>query len=145
LSPVRPSAHLCIETSSPSAGLVRVAVTGEIDLATAGEFYAALFGVLSTRLPARVDVDLAGVTFMDCTGLTVLVLVRRAASRIGCQLRVGDTQPIVRRVLELTGLLGVLTAAFAPAPLAPAGPASAASVAPDPAAVTQLSSWPAAA
>jgi hypothetical protein len=45
---------------------------------------------------------------MDCTGLTVLVVARDAALRTGCQLRITNPQPIVRRVLELTGLLGVL-------------------------------------
>lgn len=52
-----------------------------------------------------------------------LILTRRArdaALRTGCQLRIMNPQRIVRRVLELTGLLGVLTATFDRAPLLPA-------------------------
>jgi anti-anti-sigma regulatory factor len=82
--------------------------------------------VVSARIPHGVEIDLAGVTFMDCTGLGVLVAARQAVLRTGGHLRVTNPQPIVRSVLELTGLLGVLTAAFDQAPPAPAKPESAA-------------------
>lgn len=119
-SPVTPLVQLRIDTSCPSPAFVRVAVVGEIDLATAGVLHDGLHSVLSGQLPDRVEVDLAGVSFMDCTGLTVLIVARDAALRTGCQLRITNPQPIVRRVLELTGLLGVLAATFDRAPLLPA-------------------------
>jgi anti-anti-sigma factor len=87
-------------------------VVGEVDLATAHLLRDRLLGVLHEQAPAVVEVDLAGVTFLDCTGISVLVAVRNAAIRAGGQLRVANPQPIVRRVLELTGLLGVLTTAI---------------------------------
>ena len=55
---------------------------------------------------------------MDCGGLTALVVAGNVAARTGCQLRITNPQPVVRRVLELTGLLEVLTADFDQAPLA---------------------------
>jgi anti-anti-sigma factor len=55
-------------------------------------------------------VDLAGVTFLDCTGISALVIVRNAARRTGGQVRITHPQPVVRRLLDVTGLLGPLTA-----------------------------------
>jgi anti-anti-sigma factor len=117
LSPVTPLAQLRIDASCPSPGTVRVAVVGEIDLSTVDVLHAGLLGVLSAQLPHRIEVDLARVTFMDCGALTVLVVVGTAAARTGCQLRITNPQPIVRRVLDLTGLLDVLTARFDQTPL----------------------------
>jgi len=119
-SAVAPSAQLRIDTFSPAPGTVRVAVVGEIDLANTDVLQARLLGVLSAKLPDRVEVDLAGVTFLDCGGLTVLVVVGKAAACTGCQLRITNPQSIVHRVLGLTGLLGVLTARFDPPSLVPA-------------------------
>jgi anti-anti-sigma regulatory factor len=48
--------------------------------------------------------------WLDCTGIGALVAVYNTALRSGCQLRVSHPLPIVGRVLELTGLLSVLTA-----------------------------------
>jgi anti-anti-sigma factor len=115
-SPVTPSTQLRINTNCPSPGTVRVAVIGEIDLSTADLLRARLFNVLSALHPDRVEVDLAGVTFMDCGGLSALIVAGKVAARTGCQLRITNPQPIVRRVLDLTGLLGVLTAGSGEAP-----------------------------
>jgi anti-anti-sigma factor len=112
IPPLIPSAQLSIHTSNVIPGTVRVAVAGEIDLSNAGALLAGLLAVLSAQLPERIDVDLAKVTFMDCGGLTVLVAVGKAAARTRCRLRITNPQPIVRRVLDLTGLLDVLTARF---------------------------------
>jgi STAS domain len=72
--------------------------------------------------------------FLDCTGLGVLVAVRNAAVRAGGQMRVSHPRPIVRRVLEVTGLLGVFTA---PTIVPAAGSGYPSRVGPTPAGVTQ--------
>lgn len=114
--------QLLIEARCLSPGAVAVDVAGEIDLSTTNSLHAALLGALFPGLPHRLEVDLAGVTFMDCGGLTVLVLIGDAAARVGCQLRVTNPQPVVRRLLDLSGLLGPLTARFDPAPCRPLSP-----------------------
>lgn len=116
-SPVTPPAQLSIDARCPTPGTVQVAVVGEIDLSTCDVLRVRLLNVLSALHPHRIEVDLAGVTFLDCGGLTVLVVLGQAAARAGCRLRIANPQPIVRRVLDLTGLLGVLTAGFDPAPV----------------------------
>jgi anti-anti-sigma factor len=135
LPPVTGLAQLHIDTSYPSPGTARVAVAGEVDLATTPVLRERLLRVLRDQRPDLLDVDLAGVTFLDCTGLGVLVAVRNAAIRAGRQMRVSHPQPIVRQVLEVTGLLGVFTAPTIVA--APTGSGYPSGVGPTPAAVTQ--------
>jgi anti-anti-sigma factor len=109
-SPVIPVPRLHISTIRSSPMLAQVAVVGEVDLATAKQLHDRLLVVLHDQAPAVVDVDLAGVSFLDCAGIGALVAVRNLAVDAGRQLRVSHPLLIVRRMLELTGLLGVLTA-----------------------------------
>jgi len=109
LSPVNVLTQLHIDTTYPLPDTARVAVVGEVDLATAAVLRDRLLNVLHDQAPGVLDVDLAGVTFLDCTGISALVAVRNAAVRTGRQMRVTRPQPFVRRVLGLTGLLGVFT------------------------------------
>ena len=120
ISPVTLSALASIDARCPSPRTARVAVVavvGEIDLSNSDVLRVRLLNVLSALRPHRIEVDLAGVTFMDCSGLTVLVALGQTAARTGCRLWITNPQPIVRRVLDLTGLLDVLTAGFDQAPL----------------------------
>jgi len=109
---VDPSAQLRIDVSRPSPNAARVTVTGEIDLSTADMLRAGLLDVMSAPYPDRIEIDLAGLTFMDCGGITNLVVAGDHALRNGCQLRVTNPRPIVRRLLQLTGMLDALTAGF---------------------------------
>ena len=110
LSPVTALAQIHVATSCQSPTTTRVAVVGEVDLATALVLRDRLLNVLHEQTRAVLDVDLAGVTFLDCIGISALVAARNAAVQTGRQMRVTHPQPIVRRVLEMTGLLDVLTA-----------------------------------
>lgn len=110
LPAVTESPQLHITISCPSPTEVRVVVAGEIDLATQAVLRDGLLSALHDHGPAVVDVDLAGVTFLDCTGIGALVDVHSIALRSGCQLRVSHPQPIVGRVLKVTGVLSLLTA-----------------------------------
>ena len=109
LSPVTALTQLHIDTSWPSPAMAWVAVVGEVDLATAHLLRDWLLGVLREQAPAVLVVDLADVTFLDCTGISALVAVRNAALQAGGQMRASHPQPIVRRALDMTGLLGILT------------------------------------
>jgi anti-anti-sigma factor len=55
-----------------------------------------------------VEVHLGEVTFMDSAGIHTLVVLRDRADRAGARFVVRDASPPVRRVLELTGLAGIL-------------------------------------
>jgi anti-anti-sigma factor len=110
LSPVTALNQPHSDTTRPAPATVRVAVVGEIDLATAPVLRDRLLTVLREQTPAVLVVDLAGVTFLDCAGLGVLVDASNAAVHAGRRMRVSHPQPTVRRILDMAGLLGVLTA-----------------------------------
>ena len=96
-----------IRVEARAGGTVLVRPVGRLDLATAAALRSSLAAVLA-RGRRRLVVDLAGVPFLDLTGLAALVAGRRAARRAGGDLRLArpPTQP--RLVLELTGLGRVL-------------------------------------
>ncbi|MEV0569272.1 STAS domain-containing protein [Dactylosporangium sp. NPDC050588] len=91
-------------------GVVTVSAAGEIDMSTAGRLTAVLTRVLTGTRPSRLVVDLAGVRFMDSTGIGALVQARRLATTTGTALRVTNPSPIVTKVLQITGLFDALTA-----------------------------------
>ncbi|HEU0132380.1 MAG TPA: STAS domain-containing protein [Mycobacteriales bacterium] len=78
---------------------VVLAVSGEVDIATAPALRERLADVLATR--ADVVVDLADVPFMDSTGLGVLVASYNRAVAAGRRLVVARPQQIVRNALRL--------------------------------------------
>lgn len=89
-------------------GAVRLLVSGDVDVTAAGRFREYLAGALDLR-PAALTVDLGGVTFLDSTGLSALVYALHRASDAGIGLVVTNPRPQVRRLLEVTGMLAVLT------------------------------------
>jgi anti-anti-sigma factor len=92
----------CELQDDPPALLVR----GEIDAAGAPALRAALAELREVVGGDAVVLDLSEVTFMDSSGLAALV----DASSGGRRVEVRRPSPIVRRVIEMTGLDGLLLA-----------------------------------
>jgi anti-sigma B factor antagonist len=80
-----------------------VAVAGEIDLATAPELGAALDGIEGSP-GSTVHLDLAEVSFLDSSGISVLVDFRSRLETGGASLALHRASPTVQRVLEISGL-----------------------------------------
>jgi anti-anti-sigma factor len=95
-----------ISTSfGPSEHLITV--HGDLDLATVDQFREVAEKAL-TDLVGLLRIDLADMTFMDSTGIGVLVMIRNSVIANGVQTLVLENVPHqARRVLELTGLLDV--------------------------------------
>jgi anti-sigma B factor antagonist len=76
---------------------------GEIDLLTAPSISACLDQV--TGIPqVSLTLDLRPVTFLDCSGLSVLDRARRRVRDSGGHLRLEIDSPRILRLLRLTGL-----------------------------------------
>lgn len=97
---------------------VRVALTGECDLAVRDELHAALHAAVGVA--PLVVVDLAALAFLDSSGVHNLVMAHHAARDRGGRVVVVNATGAVAAVLDVTGV-GVL---LAPAVGDCAGPAA---------------------
>jgi anti-sigma B factor antagonist len=80
-----------------------VTVSGEVDVATAPAVRDCLDQVID-RDRGPVVADLSGVTFIDSTGLGVLIGAQQRCAVNGRPLRVVVVEPRIRKVFEITGL-----------------------------------------
>ena len=86
-----------------SDGIPVISVAGQLDISNAAALEQALARVAAAR-PRALIFDLSGLEFMDSAGVSVLV---RARAEVG-EVRLRNPTPIVRRLIEITGLSGIL-------------------------------------
>lgn len=98
-----------ISTQPGSDGAVRIVLRGEVDMATAEQIGEATDKALATDHPAEVVIDLTDVTFLDSTGMRILLTAQRTAGEQGVPLRVTGARGGVVTVLAVTGLLDLLS------------------------------------
>ena len=96
-----------LEVFTPAADVAVVVLFGEHDLTTKDTLRDTLESAIETY---RVIVtDLSDVLYVDSSTLAELLRADRTARRAGKQFRIQlGAEPIVRRVLEISGLLKVL-------------------------------------
>ena len=78
-------------------------LSGELDLISAGQFSTAIDTALGTH-PTSLILDASNLTFMDSSGIVLLI----SATQRAAEVQVRNPTPIVRRLIELTGLSEVL-------------------------------------
>ena len=88
-----------------------VAPAGELDLATVPDVEAALRG--AEPAPGQVVLDLSAVTFMDTSGLRLVLEEEKRAAERGSSFLIVPGPPSVQRIFELSGVADRLP--FAPA------------------------------
>ncbi len=92
-----------IDMAADPDGAPVVVLRGELDFATAPIAEASLAPVLQ-RAPERLVFDLTGVSFLDSSGIAVLVRSTHHANTVA----VRNPSDVVRRVIECTGLEATL-------------------------------------
>ena len=90
-------------------GAVTITLSGEIDHHGARAMMGELEEAIATLLPRKLTLDMSGVTFMDSSGIAVLLRVHRHMTQLGGTLTVTaiPTQP--RRVLDAAGVGRIIT------------------------------------
>lgn len=78
-----------------------LSIQGDVDASTVDELRTAL---ATCRKNGVVVIDLAGVPFIDSSGLGALVQASRATKDAGGQLRVANAGPAVARAAQYAGL-----------------------------------------
>ena len=86
-----------------------LSLTGEVDHHTARSMMTALEESVATLLPMRLTLDLSGVTFMDSSGIAVLLRAKRQMDGLGGTLRVTAIPQQSRRVLDAAGVGRIIT------------------------------------
>jgi anti-sigma B factor antagonist len=104
--------------AQPEPRGVRVCPIGEIDLATVGRVRRKIDECVAAGCE-RLVLDLRGVTFMDSTGLHLVLDAHAAAREEGWELLVIEGPGSVQRVFEVTGLRDRLPFVEAPPSLTP--------------------------
>lgn len=80
-----------------------VYLSGELDQTSAGQLSTAIGAALASH-PGRLVLDASGLTFMDSSGIALLASATQRVQEV----QVRDPSPIVRRLIELTGLSKIL-------------------------------------
>ena len=83
-------------------GVVIAAVTGDIDMSTVAGLRERLFALADGGQPLIVDLN--RVTFIDSTGLGVLIAAARRAAGRGASVHAVCSRPQTRKLLWLTGV-----------------------------------------
>jgi anti-anti-sigma factor len=89
------------------SGLRVLKLEGELDLSVASDFEREVIQSLD-RADDGVCIDLTDVSYLDSSSVRALLRAAEAASDSGKQLKVTGASGVTRRVLELTGVDGVL-------------------------------------
>lgn len=84
--------------------LITVAPEGDISLETVPVLREVLRQVVESHEKGRIDVDMNAVTFLDSSGIGVLVAAQRAATARGTSLMLREPGPMIRMVLQIAHL-----------------------------------------
>ena len=99
-----PGFAVVLDTPGPPP---RIVVRGEVDIATAGELAACMEQALELGPP--VLVDLSQVTFLDSTGLSVIVRALERYDYAEGSIQLIDPPPTVQRTLEITNIIDLVS------------------------------------
>jgi anti-anti-sigma factor len=100
--PMNASAYLAIITEFDGQRSV-LRLQGELDVSNREQLRRAISSALERHPPILV-VDLSGLRFTDCAGVSVLVWAHKRLAGQGHGLVITGPRPIVRRLLRLTDL-----------------------------------------
>ena len=88
-----------------------VSLSGELDLCTAPDVASRLRRLLQTSPVQTIVVDLAGLSYCDCTGLNVFANAQRDAELLDKRIVLVRARPILRRVFDSVQFGQVVTVA----------------------------------
>jgi anti-sigma B factor antagonist len=98
-----PTGPLRIRRARDELGVV-LELGGELDLASAPALERELSEIEHEK-PGRILIDLSDVSFMDSTGLALMLRAQQSAQTNGHQLCLRPGSPQVQRLFEITGAL----------------------------------------
>lgn len=97
-------------TVATADSTVTLAVSGDVDFASADELAGRMTAILADDAVRRLVVDFGAVGFLDSSGIAALVSAYRAAQARRAGFQLVNCPPRCLRVLQITGLDQLLTA-----------------------------------
>ncbi|MBG0561481.1 STAS domain-containing protein [Actinoplanes aureus] len=94
-----------VSIEAKPGGVLDVVLSGEIDFTNAAHIVDVVREAIAGGCPETVRVDLAAVTFLDSSGLGVLIRAMKAAAAVDAAFRVEHPTEKVFDQLQMTGLL----------------------------------------
>ncbi len=85
-----------------------IKIAGEFDMVTAEEFRRLVDPELDRRQIRNLVINLGGVSFIDSSGLGVIIGRYKKLSQSGGKLWIAAARPPVRKILELSGLQKII-------------------------------------
>jgi anti-sigma B factor antagonist len=92
-----------VTTADPADQTQILSVRGELDLATADDLYQRGHAAIGSNARLLL-LDLADLSFCDACGLSAIVRIANEARAAGCGYGLVAPQPLVVKVLRITGL-----------------------------------------
>ncbi len=91
-------------TVTSRGSCLTAALSGDIDHHGARTMMRELEEIISEELPRRLELDLSDVSFMDSSGIALLLMARRQMEHAGGTLRAVHIPAQARRVLDAAGV-----------------------------------------
>ncbi|MBO5343025.1 MAG: STAS domain-containing protein [Ruminococcus sp.] len=85
-------------------GMAVAVLSGELDHHSARSLRSELDRFVITMQPERLAMDFTGITFMDSSGIGLIIGRYKLMKEWGGQLEIRAPQPYIRRVLKLSGI-----------------------------------------
>lgn len=101
---LNPSPELSIKVSDSDAG-ARVSLSGRLSIDTSPEVRDRLLGILGQKLFSSVMIDMAELSYMDCSGVATLVESLKIARSCNTTLLFTGLRDRPRYLLEVAGLI----------------------------------------
>jgi anti-anti-sigma factor len=101
--------ELRLDITHPAGGGTRVAMHGDIDMATSDDFRETVMRLAGDPEVTGLVLDAAGLGFIDSNGITVLVKAHRVAADRGIGFGVVNAREPIRGLFELLGVHAMLT------------------------------------
>ncbi|WP_244368256.1 STAS domain-containing protein [Micromonospora echinofusca] len=89
------------------AGCPVVVVSGDLDFTTIAPLRTELQNLLDQR-PGTIVLDFGGLSFIDSTGLSIIVHTWRSGHDSGTALHLRNTPKFLATILDITGVAGLL-------------------------------------
>ena len=89
--------------------ILTVYLSGEIDHHSAKGLRTAADDALLRGRPKELILDFSGVTFMDSSGVGLVMGRYKAAKALGCGVCVRGLRPRDRRIMQMSGLTALIT------------------------------------